>query len=225
MAFELCDTSGTMWLGGFDATRAAAAPSYTPLVPIDSNNPYYAIDITSMAIGSTSVGTGAATFQKPVVDTGTTLFYVPTPVDSAVLQAINGDAGFKALFGTQQLRDDGCVTATGVTPAMVDAMLPPLTMTMPNITPGGPDISFTVAPMLSYILDGGNGMYCYAMYDGGNVDGTTMGDAIMRAFITVFDIDHHQVGFAPELGCGLAPRRTYDMATFRPHIPHRPLRR
>lgn len=225
MAFELCDTNGLMWLGGFDMGTAAAAPAYTPLLPIDGNNPYYAIDITSMSVGTTKVGTGKATFQAPVVDTGTTLFYVPTAVDNATLAAINGSSGFQALFGSQRLADDGCVTAAGVTPDMVDAMLPPLTIAMPNMTSGGPDVSVTVAPMKSYMMDGGGGMYCYGMYDGGTVDATTMGDTIMRAFITIIDVDHHQVGFAPELGCGLAPRRPRNMTTFHPHVPHHPLRR
>jgi hypothetical protein len=68
----------------------------------------------SMSIGATTVGTGAATFQAPVVDTGTTLFYVPTGIETAVLTAVNGSAGFKALFGTtQKLKDNGCVTKAG----------------------------------------------------------------------------------------------------------------
>jgi hypothetical protein len=94
MAFELYDTDGTMWLGGFDPTTATAAPSYTPLIAITTNNPFYRIDITGMSIGTTAVGTGAATFQQPTVDTGTTLFYVPTMVERAALNAINGSTGF-----------------------------------------------------------------------------------------------------------------------------------
>ncbi len=223
MAFELCSTGGTMWLGGFDQTHATAAPGYTPLIPISNQNPFYAIDLTGMSIGSTSVGTGAATFQEPVVDTGTTLFYVPTPVETAILNAINADTGYKALFGTQRLADNGCVTKAGVTAAMVDAMLPPLTLKMPNKA-GGADLSYTVPPMWSYMMDAGNGMFCFGIGDGGTQDATTMGDMIMQAFVTVIDVDHQQVGFAPDLGCGVAPRVPRDMTTFHPHVPHRPLR-
>jgi len=227
MAFELCPDGGTMWLGGFDASKASAAPLYTPLIPISDNQPFYAIDISGMSIGGTVVGTGAATFQEPVVDTGTTYFYLPTGVETAVIDAINASTGFKALFGsTAHLQDDpndtgiGCATMAGVTGAMVDASLPPMTITMPGVG-GGADVTVSVKPLQSYMYDAGGGKFCLGIGDGGTQDATTMGDQIMQAFVTIIDVQHQQVGWAPDAGCGPAPRRVRDMTTFHPHPPKR----
>ncbi len=227
MAFEMCGMNegtggGTMWLGGFDATKASAAPAYTPLLAITNNQPFYAIDISGMAIGSTSVGTGASAFQKPVVDTGTTYFYLPTTIFNASTAAIKASTGYAALFGTQQVREDRCVTGANVTAAMVDAMLPPMTITMPGMN-GGAAITISAPAMESYFYDGGNGMFCYALGDGGTQDATTMGDAIMRNFVTVIDIANQQVGWAPDSGCGPAPalHRTHFGKIAHPHPPKR----
>jgi hypothetical protein len=227
MAFELCPDGGTMWLGGYDSSKASDAPRYTPLIPVSANQPFYAIDISGMSIGSTVVGTGAATFQQPVVDTGTTYFYLPTNVESAVISAINSSTGFKTLFGANaQVQDDpngtgvGCVTAAGVTGAMVDASLPPMTITMPAVG-GGTDISVTVPALRSYMYDAGGGKFCLGIGDGGTQDATTMGDQIMQAFVTIIDIKNQQVGWAPDAGCGPAPRRPRDLTTFHPHPPKR----
>ncbi|MFT3693727.1 MAG: pepsin-like aspartic protease [Kofleriaceae bacterium] len=227
MAFEMCGMNdgqgtGTMWLGGFDASKASAAPVYTPLIAITNNQPFYAVDITAMSIGATSVGTGAAAFQEPVVDTGTTYFYLPTTIFKATTNAIKGSSGYTTLFGTSALKEDGCVTGTNVTAAMVDAMLPPMTITMPGVN-GGPNVVINAPPMQSYFYDGGNGQFCYALGDGGTQDATTMGDAIMRNFVTVIDIGNNQVGWAPDSGCGPAPaaRSTTAHKMTHPHPPKR----
>lgn len=216
LAFELCPTGGTMWIGGFDATRAAAAPGYTPMVPITRDQQHYAVHISSMSIGSTSVAT-AADFQSsplpPVVDTGTTLFIAPKPVVTSTLAAVNASPGFKALFGdsaalgTIDTPDTfGCVAGPGVTTAMVDAMLPPLTMTLPGKVAGSPDLSFTVKPTVSYIIDAGDGQWCFTLLD--DPSGLTiLGDTIMRAFVTIIDRANQQVGWAPDRGCTLDARR------------------
>ncbi|MBV8761085.1 MAG: hypothetical protein JO257_27565 [Deltaproteobacteria bacterium] len=225
MAFELCSNGGTMWLGGFDATKAQGPMQYTPMYPVDNNQPFYAIDITGMKLGNTSVGTGATAFQKPVVDTGTTLFYLPTGIESATISALNASAGFKALFGANAMVQDdpnntgiGCVTKAGVTPDMVDAMLPPLTLTMPA-KGGGADITLTVKALESYMIDSGNGKYCLGIADGGTQDATTMGDVIMEGFITVIDVKNGQVGWALDAGCHPGARQPRDRATFHPHLP------
>lgn len=232
MAFELCPTTGTMWLGGFDPTRASAAPGYTPLVPITVDAPFYSIDISSMSIGATAVATSVADFQEagvgsPTVDTGTSLFYAPTAVVPKILAAINASAGFQALFGPNatltsiESPSGGCITKAGVTAAMVDAMLPALTFTVPNKTTGSPDVSFTVKPMVSYMYDGGANQWCFGIDDdqGG---GVTLGDQIMQAFVTIIDLQNQQVGFAPDSGCASHPpaRRPIQRSTFHPHLPH-----
>ena len=204
MGFEMCDTGGTMWLGGFDATAAASTPVFTPMLPIDAqSNPFYAVNVTDMGLGGTSLGFGSSTFQNPIVDTGTTIFYIPTAVDTALLAAINASAGFKALFPGQTLSDNNCAQgATTVTAAMVDAMLPPMSMSFAGMA-GSPDVTVSVPPMASYLYGGTPGQVCFAFADGGTGSQYfgVMGDTIMRAFVTVIDVDAHRVGFAPDAGC------------------------
>jgi hypothetical protein len=227
MAFELCGMNagsgtGTMWLGGFDASKASAAPAYTPLVAISNNQPFYAVDISGMSIGATSVGTGASAFEEPVVDTGTTFFYLPSSIFNASTNAIKASTGYAALFGTATLKENKCLTAANVTAAMVDAMLPPMTITMPGMN-GGADVTISANPMESYFYDAGNGMFCYALGDGGTQDATTMGDAIMRNFVTVIDLANNQVGWAPDSGCGLQAQihRTHIGKIAHPRPPKR----
>ena len=227
MAFELCGMNegtgtGTMWLGGFDASKASAAPTYTPLLAISNNQPFYAIDISGMSIGTTSVGSGASAFEEPVVDTGTTYFYLPSSIFKATTTAIKASSGYASLFGTAALKENKCLTAANVTAAMVDAMLPPMNITMPGMN-GGPDVTISAKAMESYFYDAGNGMFCYALGDGGTQDATTMGDAIMRNFVTVIDIANKQVGWAPDSGCGLQAQllRTHSGKIAHPRPPKR----
>jgi len=224
MAFELCPASGTMWLGGFDSTHAQAAPQYTPMLPIDAdNNPFYAIDITGMSLNGSSAGTGSATFEEPVVDTGTSLFYLPTTVEASLIKSLNASMAFKSLFPGTTLKDDpngtgiGCTKASNVTDAQVEAMLPPLVINMPNKA-GGSDLAISVPPLESYLIDAGSGQFCLGIENGGSQDATTMGDMIMQAFVTVIDVQNSQVGWALDKGCDL-PRAPRDFSTFRPHRP------
>jgi hypothetical protein len=221
MAFELCPSNGTMWLGGFDANKATSAPQYTPMIPISGQgNPFYAVDLADMALGGTSLGFGSSTFQDPIVDTGTTLFYVPTAVETALLAKVNASAGWQALFPGKTLTQSGtgCVTTAGVTAAQVDAMLPAFSLSFPGM--GGGMVTASVAASQSYLYDAGQGMFCLAIFDGGNE--SIMGDTILRAFVTVIDVAHSQIGFAPDKGC-LTP--SADVARPMPREHGHPLHR
>ncbi len=205
-AFQLCDTTGdnagTMWLGG---SGSAGALTYTPMVPISNNNPYYAINVNAVSLGSTSVVTNAsATFAQPVLDTGTSLFYVPTSVFNAFQTALQASSGFTAVFGSNTFattgQDQGCVTDASVTDAQVESMLPPIVLSLPNMTSGQPDVTIQASALDTYLYNGGGGSYCLAIQDGGTQDASTFGDAFMQAFVTVVDIQGSRIGFAPS-GC------------------------
>lgn len=214
-AFQLCDTTGdnagTMWLGG---NGTATSLTYTPMVPISANNPFYGINVDAMSLGGTSVVTNAAaTFAQPVLDTGTSLFYVPTSVFTAFQKALEASAGFKAVFGAKTFGAQGCVTAAGVTDAEVESKLPPLVLSLPNMTSGQPDVTIQAGAMDTYLYNGGTGSYCLAMQDGGTQDPSTFGDAFLQAFLTVIDVENGRVGFA-QTGCA-APQ------VWRPHHPEK----
>jgi hypothetical protein len=229
MGFEFCDTAGTMWLGGFDATHASTPMQFTPLLPIDGNqNPFYAVNVTDMGIDGTSLGFGSSAFQNPIVDTGTSLFYIPTEVDTAMLAKINASAGFKALFPSSTLSDNGCANGTGVTDAMVNAMLPQMSMSFPGEN-GGPNFTVSAPAMSSYLYQMGPGQYCFAFADGGsgNQYFGVMGDTILRAFLTVVDLESSRVGFGTDGGCAAKSAiepfvsRAHGRITEHGHPPHR----
>lgn len=205
MAYELCPTAGIMWLGGFDASHAQGAPQYTPLLTTGINRDFYAVDMTDMALDGTSLGFGSSTFQDPIVDTGTSLFYVPTAVQTALITKVNASAGFQALFPGQTLSShgDGCVqSAAGTTDAMVDAMLPEMSM---SFAQGSGSFTMSAKASVSYLMNAGGGQYCLVVEGGGDGGEATMGDTILRAFVTVVDVGNGQVGFAPQAHC-IAPQ-------------------
>jgi hypothetical protein len=207
MAFELCPTDGTMWLGGYDATHAAAAMQYTPLLTTGDNAAFYSVNMTAMAFGATDLGATATSLDNPIVDTGTSLFYIPSATETKLVAAINADATFKTLFPGQTLTDPttsssstaGCVNAaSGTTDAMVD-QLPKLGMKFAGV--GGGSITLDVPAMASYFYNAGGGQYCLAIYGGGDQGNATLGDTFLRGLITVIDVAHNQVGFAPTMHC------------------------
>jgi hypothetical protein len=177
------------------------------MLPIDNqNNPFYAVNVTDMGIGGTSLGFGSTTFQNPIVDTGTSLFYIPTPVDTALLAAVNASAGFKALFPGSTLSDNNCAMgASTVTDAMVDAMLPKMSMSFPAETGGG-NVTVSAAASQSYLYQMSPGQYCFAFADGGSGQQYfgVMGDTVLRAFLTVVDVENNRVGFGTDGGCAMA---------------------
>jgi hypothetical protein len=221
MAFELCPTEGTMWLGGYDPAHVTSAPQFTPILSTGANAGFYSVDMSALSFGSTDLGATSTTLAGPIVDTGTSLFYIPSAAQTALVSAINANAAFKTLFPGQTLLDPttsglpdaGCaMAAPGTTPAMVDAMMPPLGMTFAAV--GGGTFTIHVPAMVSYFYDAGGGQYCLDIYGGGDQGNATMGDTIMRALVTVIDVGHQQVGFALTSHCA-AP------ASIVPHGPPR----
>ena len=228
MGFELCPTDGTMWLGGFDESHVASPVQYTPLLSTGVNASFYSVDMTAMAIGGTNLGVSSATFDNPIIDTGTSLFYIPSAAQTALVKDLNANAAFKSLFSGQTLTDPttsnsataGCVTASaGTSTATVDAMLPKLSLTFSGV--GGGSITITAAASASYFYDTGGGQFCLAVYGGGDQGNATMGDAFMRGFVTVIDLANKKIGFAPTSHCA-APEAlgTRSRLTERGRGPH-----
>ncbi len=226
-AFDLCDNTGadagTMWLGGDGGVTSV---QYTPLVPISNNNPFYAINVDALSLGNTNIVTNASsTFEEPVLDTGTSLFYVPTSVYQAFKTTLSHSAAFQALFGTSQFDGTDCVTASSMD-AQVNSELPLIALSLPNLTSGQPDITIQASALDTYLYydddGGGGGGYCLAIQDGGTQDASTFGDAFMQAFHIVIDVTGSRVGFAPRTTCAApALSRSRHPTQIGPHRPPR----
>ncbi|HVV86945.1 MAG TPA: pepsin-like aspartic protease [Kofleriaceae bacterium] len=228
-SFELCPTRGTMWVGGYDPSAAApgADVQYAPMLPIDHHQPWYALDLQDLAMGGTSLGFGSAMLGLPIVDTGTTDTYIPLAAENAMLAAANAAPGYATVLAAPLTQTaghdhDGCVAAvSGATAAMVDAVLPRMSMTFP--TGNGTDtFTLTMTATQSYLYDGGDGTFCLAIFDDGG-EGGLLGDSFLRSFITVVDVAGKRIGFAPDAGCAVDAKRAgrVRMHEHNPHRPHR----
>ncbi len=201
-AFDLCDNTGsgagTMWLGG---DGFASTAQYTPLVP---NDPFYRIDVDGLSLGGTIVASDASSvFQQPILDTGTSLFFVPSAVYNAFVSALTSSAGFTTVFGSNQFSQfQGymCVNGSNVTDAQVESELPAITLSLPNVVSGQPDVAIQAPALDTYIANAGGGEYCLTITPGGSPP-SVFGVAFMQAFRVVIDLQDSRAGFAPQTTC------------------------
>ncbi len=200
LAFQFCSDHGQLWMGGFDPAFMTSPPQYSPMLPMNTDDPFYTVTVDDIGIGGTSLGFSAAQIGPALADTGTGQFVVPQAIGDALATAVQNSAGFQALFGTQKWADGmGCLSPTVVTTdAQIDAMLPPLTLVLPATD--GTKFTLTLSPMKSYMFTVQGG-YCLAVESVSDFTDTILGDTIMRAFITVIDLANGRIGFAPETGC------------------------
>jgi hypothetical protein len=201
MAFELCTDHGTFSIGGFDPAIADGDPVFTPMLALSNDNPYFDVQLAGLGLGSASFGS-ASDLGVTIVDTGTTLTLLPSAAETALVDAINANAGYLSLFGDQQPIADGqCVVASDVTAAMVDAAMPPLQLAL-----AGTAQTVTLPASRSYLFEKTAGEFCLAMSDIGTIGGpatglSLIGDTLMSGAVTVFDVGAKRIGFAPEVGC------------------------
>ena len=198
--FQLCAESGTMWFGGggYDSAATASGPQFSPMVAISRTQPFYEVSISKATIGTTALTLSGGA----VVDTGTSIMIVPPAVETAMLSAITGSAGYKAIFTTQSLTEQNCIDPGTHTHAEIDAMLPPFAITLPGAA-GNPAFTLTLPATQSYLLDQ-QGAMCLGLAGASGVP-VILGDTVLRPFITIFDVTNKQIGFAPQKGCALPP--------------------
>jgi hypothetical protein len=199
-AVQLCANDGTLWFGGADPAHEASAEQVTPMIPISSQQPFYAVNINSGSAGSTSIGLSG----EAVVDTGTSIMVMSPDATNALISQITSAPGYQQLFGGQPLSGDpssiDCLSSTA-TSDQVDAMLPPLSITL-NDTNNG-TFTLTASATQSYFLPVG-GQYCFGVAAVSGIPITILGDTFMRAFVTTFDVENSQIRFAPQKGCDSA---------------------
>jgi hypothetical protein len=207
-ATELCDSGGTLWLGGYDGAATAGSVQYTPFKQDAIGQLYYAVDLESIAVLGTSVSAMIPTgsYGDTVVDTGTSAIFIPTAAFNALTSAIAGTSGFQQAFGA----DGGASLFTAFPPcanvaltkAQLDAMLPALTLTFGT---GAAAITAQALPTESYLWADPKRGWCSSFYA---VDPTTtlpfaaiLGSPIVRSNVFVFDRANRQLGIAPHAAC------------------------
>jgi hypothetical protein len=248
-AVQMCNTTGTIWLGGFDSSAVASTPQYTPLTTTPS--PYYQqVNLNGVTFSSTAIGT-AGEWSPCVIDTGTYGIGLPSDAYASLQSDLEGNstfnslfgfpgAGYTAFFGTSTASPTECVSTTGGQGiAAVNAMLPEMAFTFPSSTS---TFTITVPATQSYLFAVDSGVanggvsYCWGAFDNGTSTsnpGSLLGDTFMQNAVTVFNIGSSQVGFAQATTCPAPPtggmrkdssKRPPPIrfpAVRNPHAPHR----
>lgn len=80
------DTNGELTLGGTDSSKYTGSLVYVPKLTSGDASAYWGVSIASFSYGSKTLETGAT----GIVDTGTTLIYIPTSAYNAFLSASGG---------------------------------------------------------------------------------------------------------------------------------------
>jgi Eukaryotic aspartyl protease len=205
-AVQLCETTGTLWLGGFDPSATVGPPQYTPLAADLSSQYYYSVNLASVSVGGVTVSvTTGAQLPDSVVDTGTSAFLLNSTAFNALATAIQSDASFKQVFGSSffppsNSQNLSCV-AVNQTKAELDASLPALTL---NFGPTGSGISVKAVATESYLFTYNN-QWCAALL---GVDQSSLGplagiigSPVLRSSVVIFDRAQKRIGFAPHAAC------------------------
>lgn len=195
-AIMMCSVTGRLWLGGWNESVSTGADVvYTPIV----QKLYYKIIVTDVLVGGKSLGFTPNQLGATIVDSGSTLWSMPTDVYNAFVAALNADVGFVAEFGTSYWSNGVCVQ--NVQPKDV------LNLQLPHvaINVSGSTTALVLLPIASYLIPvpGPNGVYFYCpgvsplASSSGDAVQAILGWAVMNQFVTIFDVANSRVGFAP----------------------------
>jgi hypothetical protein len=220
-AVQMCNTTGTIWLGGFDSNAVASTPQYTPMTTTPS--PYFQqVNLNGATFGSAALGT-AGEWSPCVIDTGTYGIGLPSDAYATLQNDLEANAafnslfgfpaaGYTAFFGTSTTSSTECVSTTGGQGiAAVNQMLPSMTFTFPSSTS---TFTITVPATQSYLFAVDSGLanggvnYCWGAFDNGTSSsspGSLLGDTFMQNAVTVFDIGSNRIGFAQATTCPAPP--------------------
>ena len=203
-ATQLCDSGGTLWLGGYDPSATTAAPVYTPM-NTQLASYYYAVNLASITVDGTSIPVGTTSLPGSIVDTGTSVFILPTAAFTSLSSAIAADSGFQSVFGQGAASFFGAQNSClpiSKTKAELDLVLPPLTLVFGS----SPPVTVQAAPTESYLIQYDD-EWCSAIEGddaaalGGAPIAAILGSPLLRSNIVIFDRANKRIGFAPHAPC------------------------
>ncbi|TVY23448.1 Polyporopepsin [Lachnellula hyalina] len=170
------DANGELTLGGTDSSKYTGSLTYHPKLTSGDASEYWGISIASFTYGSTTLASSAS----GIVDTGTTLIYIPTSAYNKFLSATGGKTDSSsglALFTTKPTSNFSIKfgsTTYVLTPAQY--LVPTAQYTYYGLTSG---------KYYAWINDGGDS----------GVD-TIIGQKFLEHYYSVFDTTNSRIGFA-----------------------------
>lgn len=168
---------GQLTFGGTDPTKYFGTIAYSPLSTQPSFSNYWSISLSNFTYG----GKRLNGVSSAIVDTGTTLIYIPNTAYTAFLAASNG--------------------TTDQTTGMVAFSKPPTESF--TISIGGVPLPLTPAqylvPQAQYKEFGLAGGIYYAWIGNGGQGGINfiIGQKFLEQYYSVYDTTNQQIGFAP----------------------------
>jgi hypothetical protein len=171
------DTNGELTLGGTDSSKYSGEITFFPQLTSGDASPYWGIAISSFTYGSTTL----ASSGSGIVDTGTTLIYIPTSAYNQFLSATGGQTDSSsglAAFSTAPTENFGVTFGS----------------TTFTLTP-----SQYLIPTAQYSFFGLNEGTFYSWINDGGSSGvdTIIGQKFLENYYSVFDTTNSQIGFAP----------------------------
>lgn len=170
------DANGELTLGGTDTSKYTGTLTYFSKLTSGTASAYWGISIASFTYGSTTLGSSAS----GIVDTGTTLIYIPSSAYSAFLSATGGSTDSSsglAVFSTKPTSNFaikfGSTTYT-LTPAQY------------------------LVPTAQYSVFGLSSSKYYAWINNGGSSGvnTIIGQKFLENYYSVYDTTNSRIGFA-----------------------------
>ncbi|RDW58364.1 acid protease-2 [Coleophoma crateriformis] len=170
------DSNGELTLGGTDSSKYSGSITYFPMLTTGEASYYWGIAISGFTYGSTTLASSAS----GIVDTGTTLIYIPTSAYNKFLSASGGstdESSGLAAFSTKPTANFGIKfgsTTYTLTPAQY------------------------LIPTAQYSYYGlSSGTYYAWINDGGSSGANTIiGQKFLENYYSVFDTTNSRIGFA-----------------------------
>ncbi|KAF5542388.1 hypothetical protein FNAPI_9965 [Fusarium napiforme] len=169
------DNNGELTLGGVDSSKYTGALTYFPTLTSGQASEYWGIAVSRFTYGSTSLGSG-----NGIVDTGTTLIYIPTSAYNKFLSAAGGSTDSStglAAFSKKPTSNFGIrfgSTTYTLTPAQY--LVP---------TAQYSNFGLSSGKYYSWISDGGS--------SGVNI---IIGQKFLENYYSVYDTTNSRIGFA-----------------------------
>ncbi|KAM0668294.1 hypothetical protein ACQRIU_001856 [Beauveria bassiana] len=173
---DTSDNNGELTLGGVDSTKYTGALNYVPTLKSGSAAAYWGVSIASFTYGSTVLASGAT----GIVDTGTTLIYIPSAAYAKYLSASGGktDANTGLVsYTTKPTANFGIKIGT------TTYNLTPAQYLVPTSQYGF--FGLPAGKYYSWIANGGTGSV-----------NTIIGQKFLENYYSVYDTTNARIGFA-----------------------------
>ncbi|XWW95763.1 hypothetical protein V2A60_003730 [Cordyceps javanica] len=170
------ENNGELTLGGTDSTKYAGSVSYVPTLKTGAAAAYWGVSIARFSYGSTVLASGAT----GIVDTGTTLVYIPSAAYSKFLSASGGktDSSSGLASFTKKPTASFSITLGSSTYALTPDQY---------LVPAAQYGNFGLA----------SGKYYAWINDGGSSGvNTIIGQKFLENYYSVYDTTNARIGFA-----------------------------